>query len=93
MGEFPAAGLPAILVPYPYAGAHQALNAAFLADNGAAVIINDTDLNQKLRDTVLDLLANPTRLQAMQSASAALAQPDAATRLAQLILEVQTYAN
>lgn len=93
MGEFPMAGLPAILVPYPYAGAHQTLNAAYLADNGAAVIVDDADLNEKLKDTVLDLLANHSKLQKMQTTSAALAQPDASARLAQLILEVRTYAN
>ncbi|GAB4450284.1 MAG: UDP-N-acetylglucosamine--N-acetylmuramyl-(pentapeptide) pyrophosphoryl-undecaprenol N-acetylglucosamine transferase [Anaerolineae bacterium] len=93
MGEFPAVGLPAILVPYPYAGAHQALNAAYLADHGAAVIIDDADLTGTLPDTALDLLANKPRLRAMQAASAALARPDAAAQLAQQILEVQTYAN
>ncbi len=93
MGEFPMAGLPAILAPYPYAGAHQALNAAYLASNGAAVVITDADLPEKLAGTALALLADPARLQAMQTASAALAQPDAAAQLAQQILEVQTYAN
>jgi UDP-N-acetylglucosamine--N-acetylmuramyl-(pentapeptide) pyrophosphoryl-undecaprenol N-acetylglucosamine transferase len=93
LGEFPAAGLPAILVPYPYAGAHQQANAAYLAWHGAAIVINDADLKQRLQDTVIDLLANPEKLEAMCRASRNLAQPAAAARLAQEILMVSNYGN
>ena len=90
LGEFPAAGLPAILVPYPYAGAHQNSNAAYLARHQAAMVINDADLNQHLRDMAIDLLTDRERLEAMRQASANLAKPEAATRLAQEIVEVKT---
>lgn len=93
LGEFPAAGLPAILVPYPYAGAHQALNAAYLARHGAAVVINDADLRQKLKETVVDLLADREKLQTMRQAAHSLAQPEAAARLAGEILAVSHYGN
>jgi UDP-N-acetylglucosamine--N-acetylmuramyl-(pentapeptide) pyrophosphoryl-undecaprenol N-acetylglucosamine transferase len=93
LGEFPAAGLPAILVPYPYAGAHQKANAAYLARHGAAIVINDADLKRRLRDTVLDLLANPQKLEAMRRASRNLAMPEAAAHLAQEILMVSNYGN
>ena len=93
MGEFPAVGLPAILVPYPHAGTHQALNAEYLAKYGAAIVIDDAELNSKLEATVLKLLLDDATLQDMRAASLKLARPDAAGRLAQQILEVQTYAN
>ncbi|HXW00884.1 MAG TPA: undecaprenyldiphospho-muramoylpentapeptide beta-N-acetylglucosaminyltransferase [Anaerolineae bacterium] len=93
LGEFPAARLPAILVPYPYAGAHQKANAAYLARHGAAIVINDADLKQQLQATVIDLLANPKKLEAMRRASRSLAQPAAAARLAQEILMVSNYGN
>ncbi len=88
LGEFPAAGLPAILVPYPYAGAHQNVNAQYLARQQAAVVINDAELNRQLPETVFNLLTNRDKLQAMRQANLALARPDAAARLAQEIVEV-----
>ncbi|MCG3210635.1 MAG: UDP-N-acetylglucosamine--N-acetylmuramyl-(pentapeptide) pyrophosphoryl-undecaprenol N-acetylglucosamine transferase [Anaerolineae bacterium] len=90
LGEFTAIGLPAILAPYPYAGTHQALNANYLAENGAAVVIADVDLSEKLPAAVIDLLANRQQLAAMGQASRALAKPNAADHLAQEILEVRT---
>ena len=93
MGEFPAAGLPAILVPYPYAGAHQALNANYLARHGAAEVINDADLTRDLKDTVLNLLTNPEKLQTMRTACRRIAVPEAADRLAKEVLEVRAYGN
>jgi len=80
-------GLPAVLVPYPYAGAHQRLNARHLADNGAAVILDDHDLGSML-SLVGGLLHDSAQLDAMSRASRRLARPEAARSIARLILDL-----
>ena len=87
--ELAAAGRPAILVPYPYATArHQHANAAWMADAGAARVIEDDALQPaELARTVEDLLADDRRLEAMATASRSLARPDAAERIAAEILK------
>ncbi|MGM0436874.1 MAG: undecaprenyldiphospho-muramoylpentapeptide beta-N-acetylglucosaminyltransferase [Bacillota bacterium] len=48
LSEITAKGLAAILIPYPYAtGDHQKFNAQFLADNDAAIIIEEEKINEK----------------------------------------------
>jgi UDP-N-acetylglucosamine--N-acetylmuramyl-(pentapeptide) pyrophosphoryl-undecaprenol N-acetylglucosamine transferase len=86
--EVAAHGRPAILIPYPYAAAdHQAANARWMERAGAAVVLADADLTpQRLRAEVDGLLAEPERLEAMGRASAALARPDAAQRIAAELL-------
>jgi UDP-N-acetylglucosamine--N-acetylmuramyl-(pentapeptide) pyrophosphoryl-undecaprenol N-acetylglucosamine transferase len=86
--EIAAHGRPAILVPYPYAaGDHQAANARFMAQAGAAVVVPDAELTPaRLRAEVDGLLGDPVRLEAMGRASAALARPDAARRIAAELL-------
>lgn len=55
--ELAAYGLPAILIPYPYAYSHQAVNAAYLLERGAACVIDESDLTaERLRSEVFGLL-------------------------------------
>ena len=82
LGEFPAVGLPAVLVPYPYSGQHQDANADYLVSRGAAVKIADADLERDLLPTVAGLLHDPARLQQMRAHAQALSQPEAAARIA-----------
>ena len=86
--EVAAHGRAAILVPYPHASAdHQTANARWMAEAGAAVVVADRDLTpQRLRSEVDGLLDDPARLEAMGRASAALARPDAAQRVAEELL-------
>lgn len=89
LGECPAFGLPAVLVPYPYAWRYQKVNADYLADRGAAVRLNNEDLAEQLLPTVRALLHDPARLAAMSAAAKALDRPDAAQQLAHLLRQHQ----
>jgi UDP-N-acetylglucosamine--N-acetylmuramyl-(pentapeptide) pyrophosphoryl-undecaprenol N-acetylglucosamine transferase len=86
--ELAAAGLPAILVPYPYATAdHQTANARFMEEAGAAVVIPDGALDgPRLAREVAALLGAPQRMAAMAKAARAVARPDAADRIADELL-------
>ena len=86
MGEFPLFGLPAILVPYPHAWRYQKTNAAYLEKKGAAIVLEDAALSEKLLPTLRGLLTNAHRLQAMSAASRSLARPDAAEIIANEIV-------
>ena len=86
LGEVPAAGLPSILVPARYAGGHQKSNATWLADRGAAIVIDEDSLGG-LPNRVIDLMNDEERRAAMRKAAFEAAQPDAAGRIADLVLE------
>jgi UDP-N-acetylglucosamine--N-acetylmuramyl-(pentapeptide) pyrophosphoryl-undecaprenol N-acetylglucosamine transferase len=87
--EIAAHGRPAILIPYPHAAAdHQAANARWMADGGAAAVLRDEELSpQRLRAEVDALLCDAARLAAMADASAALARPHAARDIASEVVE------
>ena len=88
LGEFPYFGLPSILVPYPHAWRYQKVNAAWLADRGAAVVIDDAALPTQLAPTTRALLQDTSRREAMANAARTLARPDAAQHLAELLVQV-----
>jgi UDP-N-acetylglucosamine--N-acetylmuramyl-(pentapeptide) pyrophosphoryl-undecaprenol N-acetylglucosamine transferase len=86
--EIAAHGRPALLVPYPHASAdHQTANARWMERAGAAVVVADAELTpERLSREVAALLGDPARLEAMGRASASLARPDAAQRIADEVL-------
>lgn len=88
--ELAALGKPALLIPLPGAAAdEQTANARRLATAGAAVLLPQPDLTPAhLATLVAELLADPAHLTAMRAAGPALAHPDAAARLVDLILLV-----
>jgi UDP-N-acetylglucosamine--N-acetylmuramyl-(pentapeptide) pyrophosphoryl-undecaprenol N-acetylglucosamine transferase len=79
LGEYPARGLPSILVPLPISLGHQHANAAVLAEAGAAVVVPDAALDgERLHAEVSALLADRARLARMGEAARRLDRPGAA---------------
>jgi UDP-N-acetylglucosamine--N-acetylmuramyl-(pentapeptide) pyrophosphoryl-undecaprenol N-acetylglucosamine transferase len=91
LAEFAIQGKACIVLPSSFlAGGHQLKNAAYLAEKKAAIIILPEELKQQpniLADHINELLKNPSEREVFETALAKLAQPDAAERLAKLILE------
>lgn len=88
IAELTVAGVPALLIPYPYAtGDHQEANARALQRAGGAAVLLDDQLEPAiLSERVLEML-EPVRLKAMGERSAAFGRPDAAEALANLVVE------
>jgi UDP-N-acetylglucosamine--N-acetylmuramyl-(pentapeptide) pyrophosphoryl-undecaprenol N-acetylglucosamine transferase len=88
--ELAAAGVPAILVPYPHATAdHQAMNARHFEDGGGAIVVPDDELG-RVPALVDELLADPERLRRMSDAMRALARPGAAAEIADELVKIGT---
>lgn len=89
VSELAAAGVGAILVPFPHAvDDHQTANARFLQQAGAALLVPQQDLSaQRLVGLLQELVAHKGRLLEMASAARKLACPEAARRVAELCLQ------
>lgn len=86
--EVTAVGVASILVPYPHAGAHQRENAAWLADQGAARLVPDAELDAtRLLKEASDLVDDETRA-GLAEAARTLGRPDAAERIAATLIEL-----
>jgi UDP-N-acetylglucosamine--N-acetylmuramyl-(pentapeptide) pyrophosphoryl-undecaprenol N-acetylglucosamine transferase len=76
-------GKPSVLIPYPKESVHQRENALFLSDNGAAVMIEDKDLDpSKLKGILLDYAGDPEKLMKISASTKKLASSNAASLLA-----------
>lgn len=90
IAELTAKGIPAILIPYPYATAdHQRFNAKVLEHHGAAVMIENNELQGELLwQTIDNIRMNPQLHQRMKEASLALGSPQAGREIAKLALSL-----
>jgi len=83
VAELALAGLPALLVPYPFAADnHQTANAAALVAAGAARMLDENPLGgERVAKALREAFEAPEQLEAMGDNAAKLARPDAATRI------------
>jgi UDP-N-acetylglucosamine--N-acetylmuramyl-(pentapeptide) pyrophosphoryl-undecaprenol N-acetylglucosamine transferase len=88
LAEAAAFALPTAIVPYPHAAGHQRLNAEAFAEAGAAVLVEDEELDAERLLDVAGLLADPARHAAMSAAARELARPFAADAVADLVLAI-----
>lgn len=88
LGELPLFGLPAILVPYPYAWRYQMVNADYLVSKQAAVLVRNDELSEKLIPTVTGLLEDRSKLSELAARMQSLDQPQAARKIADLLVEL-----
>ena len=90
LAELAARGVPAILIPYPYAAEnHQEKNARAVEAAGAAEVILNRDVSGAVLEGALGaLLADDTRRAAMAAAMKRLGKPEAAQEIAALALRI-----
>lgn len=89
VAELGVTGVPALIVPYPYhRDRQQERHGNVFAEAGAAIVVADGDVTATMIDeSAGSLLADPDRLAAMGSAARAMGVPDAAERLARVVVE------
>jgi len=88
VAELSAGGMASILVPFPHAvDDHQTANARFLADGGAAVLIQQRDLTPQGLAQLIGSLDRPKLLE-MAKKARALGKPDAARIVAQRCMQL-----
>ncbi|SEH75645.1 UDP-N-acetylglucosamine-N-acetylmuramylpentapeptide N-acetylglucosamine transferase [Mycolicibacterium rutilum] len=89
VAELTAIGLPAVYVPLPIGNGEQRLNALPVVNAGGGVLVDDADLSPAfVADTVVNLMTDSDRLQAMTAAAAMAGHRDAAQRVAEIALDV-----
>jgi len=88
VAEIAAAGVASLLVPYPYAADdHQTINARFLADRGAALLVPQTEFTpQRLAEVLKEMTRE--KLLAMAQRARAVGRPDATLAVAKVCMEL-----
>jgi len=89
ISELSAMAKPAILVPYPFAAEdHQKKNAMACAERNAAVMIPDQEADRRLATVILDLIAQPGKLESLGAGISKMAHVDAADRIASEVMKL-----
>jgi UDP-N-acetylglucosamine--N-acetylmuramyl-(pentapeptide) pyrophosphoryl-undecaprenol N-acetylglucosamine transferase len=84
--ELAISGTPALFVPYPHAGNHQALNARVMEETGMAGVIEEAELSVgSVAAYLTEIINTPSRVAAMSAAAKKCARSDAAEQLAELV--------
>ena len=91
--ELTACGVPSILLPYPFhKDMHQRANAQVLADAGAAILLEDAKDRRRnadaLQSAVESLLYDADKRRQMSEAAKRIGKPEAAKRVAQVMIEL-----
>jgi len=94
IAELTALGLPAILIPYPYAtGRHQYENARVLQAKGAALLLVEDNLTgDRLKKSILGLIEDKKLLKKMSRQSKKLGNPQATREIVELICDLANQA-
>jgi UDP-N-acetylglucosamine--N-acetylmuramyl-(pentapeptide) pyrophosphoryl-undecaprenol N-acetylglucosamine transferase len=88
IAEICATGKASILVPYPLAAEdHQTANAMTLVNSGAAVLIKDANVKEELTDTILSMIKNKEKINALGMAASQLFTADADVLIAKEIIK------
>lgn len=83
IAELTVLGMPAILIPSPnVAENHQYHNAKTLADQNAVILIEDSEIDKKLINTIIELSNNRNKLNELSVNAKKFAKPDAAYKIA-----------
>jgi UDP-N-acetylglucosamine--N-acetylmuramyl-(pentapeptide) pyrophosphoryl-undecaprenol N-acetylglucosamine transferase len=90
--EVTAVGVASILVPYPYAGAHQRENAAWLADQGAALLVPDAELDAARLVAEMRRLRDDAERARLADAARGLGRPQAAEEIAAELIRMGSRA-
>ncbi len=89
VAEILARGVPSLLVPWPLAtGDHQTVNARHVEAAGAALCVADGELDGERLAAAVDRLLDVENNRRMKEAALRLARPDAADRIADVVVEL-----
>ncbi len=89
VAELAQCGVPALLVPYPYAHGHQRDNARLVESVGGAICMDEASATSaRLMGWIRRILSDARLCQAMAAQIATLARPDATRRLAEAIQQI-----
>jgi UDP-N-acetylglucosamine--N-acetylmuramyl-(pentapeptide) pyrophosphoryl-undecaprenol N-acetylglucosamine transferase len=90
LAELSVMGLPAVLIPYPYAADdHQAKNGAYYVAGGGAVMYREAELDMgELGEILSQLLSDADKLRHMATAIKKMGQPEATQRILDSCMEL-----